>query len=230
MSRPRFRILLVHNEPRLLQIFEQAARSSGGELVAVESYEAAVQRVTNERFDAVVISPALANFSRRGFARVVQNSRLNSQSSVVLLTGSRGRGSDVPGAGRISMLPRPFHPDELVPFFKQITRAFQVERRGQRRLSFRANVHCVKGLARFQATSVNLGTTGMLLDVHTRLGLNEELELHFNLEPSSPALATRGRVARADSPTRVGVVFQGLAAQDRQRIRMFIEQHFPGRS
>src|SRR5207247_1676931 len=199
-------------------------------LVTADSYEAAVQRVTTEGFDAVVSAPALANFSRRGFARVVQNSRLNSQSSVVLLTGSRGRGSDVPGAGRISMLPRPFHPDELVPFFKQITRAFQVERRGQRRLSFRASVHCVKGLARFQATSVNLGTTGMLLDVRTWVRLNEELELHFDLEPSGPAVATRARVTRADSPTRVGVIFQGLRAEDRQRIRTFIEQHLPGRA
>jgi len=230
MSRPRFRILLVHNEPRLLHIFEEAAQSSGGEGVAAESYEAAVQRVTNERFDAAVISPALDNFSRQGFARTVQNSRLNSHSSVVLLTGSRGRGSDVPEVGRVSMLPRPFHADDLAPFFKQITRAFQVERRGQRRLSFRASVHCVKGLARFQATSVNLGTTGMLLDVRTPLGLNEELELHFNLEPSGPALATRARVTRADSPTRVGVVFQGLRADDRQRIRTFIEQHLPARA
>jgi DNA-binding response OmpR family regulator len=230
MSRPRFRVLLVHDEPRLLEIFGQAARSSGGELATAGSYAAAVQRVASERFDAVVISPGLANFSRQGFARVVRNSRLNSQSGVVLLTGSRGRGSDAPEAGGISMLPRPFHPDDLVPFFKQLTRAFQAERRGQRRLSFRASVKCVKGLERFQAISLNLGITGMLLDVPTPLRLNEELELHFNLELSGPALGTRGRVVRAVSPTRVGVVFQGLLAQDRQRIRLFIDQHLPERT
>ena len=47
--------------------------------------------------------------------------------------------------------------------------------------------------------------------------------------PAPCAVATRARVTRAGSPTRVGVVFQGLTAQDRQRIRTFIEQHLPGR-
>jgi CheY-like chemotaxis protein len=225
MSQSRFRILLVHNEPRLLEIFELATCSSGGELEAAGNYAAALQRVANERFDVVVISPGLPNFSRQGFARVVRNSRLNSQSAVVLVTGTQGPGSDLPKAGGISMLNRPFHPDDLVPFFKQLTRAFQAERRGRRRMSFRTHVQCIKGLARFSAMSVNLGATGMLLDVHGPLHLNEELELHFNLEPAAPPLGVKGRVVRIANPTRYGVAFQGLSAGLRQRFEQFISQY-----
>jgi len=230
MTRPRFRLLLIHNEPRLLEIFEQAALFAGGELVEAGSYERAVERVSNEHFEAVVISPVLPNFSRQGFARVVRNSRLNSQSSVTLLTGTRGRGRAAPEAGEISMLQRPMHADDLAPFFKHLTRALRAERRGQRRLSFRTNVQCVKGLTRFQATSVNLGTTGMLLDLLAHLRLNEEMELHFNLEPTRPALVLRARVLRMDTPGRVGVIFQGLSSQSRQLISQFIDQHLPDRT
>ncbi len=225
MTQSRFRILLVHNEPRLLQVFEQATRYSGGELVEAGNYDAALQRVANERFDVVVLSPALPNFSRQGFARVVRNSRLNSRSGVVLVTGTRGPKSDVPEAGGISMITRPVHPDDLVPFIKQLTQAFHADRRGKRRLSFRTNVQCVKGLARFAGMSVNLGTTGMLLDARVPLRLNEELELHFNLEPAAAALAVKGRVARVESPTRVGVAFQALSSQSRQRLQQFLTQY-----
>ena len=224
----QFRLLLVNSEIQTGLVFKQAAPAVGAELIAFESPELAARRIRDERFDGIFVDADIPNFSRQGFTNVVRNSKFNSQTPIILLTGYRGAGTvpaqDSDGVSRVG---RPSRPQDLLPFLKELKRKLIAERRKNRRLSFRTEVNCIQGSRRFRAMSVNLSAQGMLLEVAWPLEKGDELEVHFQLASEDPVFRARVRVVRASGPGRVGLTFQNLGNIERLRLREFLEQHLP---
>ena len=221
------RLLLATNVTRTAQAFTQSAREVGADTQAFENLTAATRAVRDERFDAIFIDAMLSGFNREEFLIFVRNSKFNSQAPLIVLTGYQPPQSASRAApAGVPVLLRPT-PEDLRPFLRELRRKLGVERRKHRRLSFRTGVTCVQGVRRFNATSVNLSSVGMLLEAAPFLGRGEEFEMRFPLASEDPPIMARARVVRQEGTNRVGVAFQSLDAALRQRLQRFLEAHLP---
>lgn len=190
--------------------------------------EAAGWRLREQPFEAVFADTAAPNLSRAGFTRVTRNSKLNSQTPIVFLTGLGGPAAAPEGAPPgVSVMAKVALHVELPLFLRVLKKKLTTERRKGRRLSFRTRVNCLQGAARFRATSADLASAGMLFEAGFPLQLNAEVELSFSLAPGEPAFQARARVVRVDSSGRVGVAFQKISNPDRERLRQFLNLHLP---
>jgi DNA-binding response OmpR family regulator len=221
-----FRLLLVNNETQTGRIFKQAAPVVGAELIATDAAETAARCIRDERFDGIFVGADVPNFSRQGFTHLVRKSKFNSQTPVFLLTGYTGS-ERVPGkeSDSFSRVAKPSSAADLLPFLKELKRKLVADRRKHGRLAFRTDVNCTQGARRFRAMSVNLSTQGMLIETSWRFEGEDELEIHFLLTEKEPVFRARVRVARVGAPNRVGVAFHNLGANERQRLRQFLDQH-----
>jgi PilZ domain len=226
--RPRLRILLGSEEAKTVRLFNRGVSVEGGDLVIAETPETAARSVREERFDAVFADTSLPNFSRSGFTRIVRSSRLNSGAPLILLAGLPSAKNAAPGSSpEVAVMAKYALPSELAPLLKSLARKLLSDRRKHRRLSFRASVNCVDGIRRFRARSINLGISGMLLEMAVAVETETHLRLYFNLASGEPAMHTPARVVRREIGNLVGVSFQNMEGFEHQRLRQFLDRHLP---
>lgn len=209
-------------------VFKEAARWVEAELTLLETPELAGRSVRENRFEAIFVDPSIANFSRQGFTRVVRLSPFNSQTPIVLIStpyAEKYVKFDDPGV--VTVMAKPSSADDLLPYLEDIKRRLRADRRKNRRLPYRTGVNCLQGGRRLKATSVNISTTGILLEMSWAPKFGEELELHFQLGEDERSLNARARVVRIEGPGRAALGFHSLPAFDRERVRRLVEAHLP---
>jgi CheY-like chemotaxis protein len=208
-------------------VFKQSALEVAAETESFENLTLATRAVRDERFDAIFIDASLPDFIPHEFLMFLRQTKFNSQAPLVLLTGYQAPGS-APRAGPAGAFLRlRATPEELRPFLRELRRKIGGERRKHRRLSFRTSVACIQGLRRFQATSVNLSSVGMLLEAASFLGWGEEFEVRFVLAAGDPPVIARARAGRVEGPNRLAITFQNLDVTLRQRLQKFLDAHLP---
>jgi PilZ domain len=209
-------------------LFKEAARSVGAELTVVETPEGGGRSVRDDRFEAIFIDPSIANFSRQGFTRLIRLSAFNSLTPIVLILSQYlekfDRSDEFAG---VSVMAKPSRSDDLLPYLQELKRKLMADRRKNRRLAYRTSVNCVYGMQRLKATSVNVGVTGILLEMSWVLKYGDSMELHFQLAKDEPIFRGFARVLRLQVPDFVGLAFENLGPAKRERLRRFIDSHLP---
>lgn len=224
----QLRLLLVSNESQSERVFTEAARSIGAELTAIATLEQAARSIRDERFETIFADSSLARFSRQGFASLVRRSRLNSQTPIVVLSVARPGTitGDALSPGLI-MMGKPSKASDLSPYLKDMKSKLMTDRRKNRRLAFRISVNCVQGPRHLKATSANLSSTGILLEMGWVPQCGDELELHFELAPHEPIFHGLARVVRLADPNRAGLAFLNLGGKEHGHLSRFLEAHLP---
>ncbi len=221
-------MLLVNQFPKTTRVFQEAAHSVGAELTVLETFEQAGREIGEERYEGIFVDPAVPNFSRQGFAHLVRHSLFNSQTPVILIVSLYAEESErVKVPTGFSVMARPLNSADLLPHLEELRQKLLADRRKDRRLDYRASMNCVHGGRRMKATSVNISTTGVLLELSWVPQRGEEMELHFQLTDGAPDCSARARVIRLEGPGRAALVFHNLPPAVRDRLRKFIDTHLP---
>ena len=228
LIRGKFRVLLVNQASQTTRAFKEAARSVGAELIVVETSEEGGRGVRDDRFEAIFIDPSIANFSRQGFTRLIRLSAFNSLTPIILILSQyREKFDKSDESAGVSVMAKPSRPDDLLPYLQELKRKLMADRRKNRRLAYRTNVNCAYGMQHLKATSVNLGVTGILLEMSWVPKYGDGMELHFQLVKDEPVFHGHVRVVRLEVPGLVGLTFEKLAPPERERLRRFIDAHLP---
>jgi PilZ domain len=221
-------VLLINQVPKTTRVFQEAARSVGAELHPLETFEQAGRSVREDRFEAIFVDPTVPNFSRQGFTSLVRHSPFNSQTPIVLIMSLYAEELNMAESlNGVSVMARPLKSDELLPYLKELKQKLLADRRNNRRLDYRARVNCVQGGRRLKAISVNICTTGILLEMSWVPKRGDEIELHLQLGEDEPAFRGLARVARLEGPGRAALGFHNLGPIERERLRRFVDAHLP---
>jgi two-component system response regulator RegX3 len=123
------RILLVDDEPGIVDFVSYGLAREGFEVVAVEDGEAALERARKERFDLMVLDVMLPKVSGTDVARTL---RAESDLPIVMLTARDAETDLVIGleAGADDYVTKPFSMAELVGRIRALLRRRELDARG----------------------------------------------------------------------------------------------------
>jgi CheY-like chemotaxis protein len=221
------KLLLVDDEPSVLQFLKFTLQSIVEDIVAVECSRDAVNYLEEERFDGVLLDVHMPDLDGFELTRRVRASALNARSPVALLTGYDDARTMVEGfkAGASCFLGKPVTREKIQGLVNFMRGPIMFERRRSARLPFRCKVDCFMGPLRekrFVAESVNIGEGGMMMEPSGGLQVGQGVFLEFDIPTSEKTLRMRAKVLRHENPDRVAVQFEDGSIRDREAIQEFI--------
>jgi hypothetical protein len=101
------------------------------------------------------------------------------------------------------------------------------DRRELERIPVRLPAAVSTARGRAQGTTVDLSTEGCAIHVAGSFTAGDVVQVEIRLAPDSGHVATATAVVRSVGPEMVGVYFQFMPAEDRQRLRRFMRDLLP---
>jgi CheY-like chemotaxis protein len=221
------RLLIVDDEPPVLQVLKATLEPLGAEVVAVTSSQKAAEYVEQQKFDGLIIDVRMPPPDGFELAKRARASSLNNKVPIVMLTGYDDAETMREGfcAGATCFLGKPVTRDRIQNLFHAVHGPLLAERRRNARVPYRTKVVCKwgpYGEKQFVAESLNLGEGGMLLQPSGGLDTNQEVLLEFAMPTADRPLRMRSKVVRREAPDRMAVEFLGRTASDQEAILQYI--------
>jgi CheY-like chemotaxis protein len=221
------RLLIVDDEPSVLQYMKAMLEPLAEEIVTVEDSARAAEYLEGQKFDGVILDVRMPSLDGFELTRRARSSTLNSKSPIALLTGYDDAGTMVQGfkAGATCFLGKPLTREKIQSLVSFMRGPVMTERRRNARLPFRCKVNCTAGplrQTRFVADSINIGEGGMMLSGSGGLEVGSAVCLEFGVPTSEKPLRMKGTVLRRESDDRIAVQFLDSTIRDREAIQYFI--------
>lgn len=181
------KILLVENDPQLLELTEGvAAKLEWCELHTLTASHEALNRLESEKFDGAILRADMPELDGFELTRRTRASQLNRAIPIVMLTESDDIESMRKGfkAGVTFFMARPSSWERVYRFFNAVRGAMVLEKRRHHRLPYRTAVDCrwkERGEGHFRAESIDISEGGMSVAPSGGLKEGQELELEFEL-------------------------------------------------
>ncbi|MDP3879246.1 MAG: response regulator transcription factor [Dehalococcoidales bacterium] len=123
----QFRVLVVDDEPRILNFLEIRLKTSGYEVLTADSGLEALEQVQAQEPDLLVLDVVMPGID--GFETLKQIRALSSV-PVIILSGREGNTDKIKGLdmGADDYLVKPFNPDELVARIEAVRRRLALDR------------------------------------------------------------------------------------------------------
>ena len=221
------RMLLVDDDPPVLQVLRLILEPSGNELTLTTESRHASECLKEERFDALIFDVRMPPPDGFELTRQARSSSVNAKTPVVLLTGYDDAETMRQGfkAGASCFVGKPVTREKVRNLLRVLQGPFSLERRRQERLPFKTRVECLLGACgekRCVAESRNLGEGGMLLEPSGGLTVGEAVQLEFQIPASRQKLRLRAKVRRRETPDRVAVEFDDGCLNDRETVQRYV--------
>jgi len=110
-SEPRYRVLLVDDDEKILRILRFKLKASGYEVITATNGQDAITLVKSEKPDIVVMDVIIPGVSG---LEVLQALRTFSDLPVIVISARTDNANKALSLGANSFLSKPFNPDELV--------------------------------------------------------------------------------------------------------------------
>ena len=220
------RLLIVDDEPPILDILKAALQRLGADVVALADSQQASEYLEREKFDGLIVDVRMPPPDGFELTRRARASALNSKIPVVMLTGLDDADTMRKGfrAGATCFLGKPVTRERVRNLYNAIRGLLLTEKRHSARLPFRTKVTCRWGTygEKQIVQSLNVGEGGMLLQASGKLEVDQELTLEFAIPTSEKPLCMRAKVVRRESPGRIAVEFIDSTIKDREAIQQYV--------
>lgn len=218
------KILVVDDEPQVLQYVKDLLQSLGYEVLALRDSRVATDRVDREKFNAAFVDAHMPYVDGFMLVRHIRNSTSNGAIPIVMLTGFDDVQTMRAGfrAGVTFFQPKPIDTDKLAGLLRVMREPMLRERRSYVRLPLRTVVACSAGPYRFQAISQNISEGGMMMEGTGGMSVGQEVELRFTLPGLPGSLNPRATVVRLEHGERMGVRFIELEMDESKAIQTYI--------
>lgn len=227
------KIMVVDDEPKILEIIKAFVDPLGCEVVAFQDSRDAAQTVRAQKFDGIFVDASMPHMDGFELTRCIRESPSNNKAPIVMLTGCDDVDTMRRGfkAGITIFLGKPITQERMFRAVNALRGAFLREKRKYIRLVFHAPVVCrweLNGSHRSNSNALDISEGGLALAAVPKIGLGQTLEVEFSL-PSVPApLKLRARVIREMPPHAVGLEFVDLSSTDRLAIQRYITGSIKG--
>lgn len=218
------RILVVDDEPQVLEVFRRLVEQLDCEVVALTDSREAARRINVEKFDGIALDAVMPHLDGLELTRRIRASRSNCEVPIILFTGQdtvemMRRGFQ---AGITFFLAKPLSSEKLRGLIGAAQGAMLQERRRYVRLPFRTVVDCRCAGKNCKARSVDVAKGGIMLESDGGMEAGQIVGLEFVLPGTREPLNLLGKVTREEGPNRVAIEFIDPEPKDRKALERFI--------
>lgn len=222
----RVKVLVVDPEAAERAQIQAVLSQMGMVPVCLASGPEAAERIHREKFDGVFLDWKLPGVNTRELIKQIRRSPSNSQVPLGVLaqkqhTQAVARAREQ-GIG--FLLTKPFDPAGLRLLLKASQAAMQEEHRRYQRTSLTAAVVCEWAQGRSIGQSINISSTGMLLQVEPCPELGTRVHLNFLLPEVAGRFLLDGQVTRVGRNGRVAVRFDDLPMDQLDTLLLLYKQ------
>ncbi len=187
--------------------------------------EAAIRKITRERFEAIIVDCADPEQSAQ-VLRGVKAAPVNKRAlSIVLVDSSLGlRGGFDMGAHFV--LHKPLSNERAKSSFRAVRALMKRERRRQLRVPVQIPVLCT-GFRTYEAKTLDLCEGGMALQFVDRIINEESLRFVLQLPGVNQKLELRGNIAWEGQTNEAGVRFHDVPEQQQNILRKWLTSQLP---
>ena len=220
------RVLITEEDRVTLDLLREVFTRHGIFVRVIHSRAQATGLLNQEKFDAVFASVGAQGTSELEFIRQIRQSTFNPHTPVVVLSSQGGTDARMQAfdAGGTFFLPKPVDIAIVNRLLRSTRGTMAEERRRFQRIPFACHVTCNTEGKQVMGKSQNLSLEGLLFHGSDSLRRGSMVEITFMLEREKPMIRARGIVARVDDQGRAGIRFAPITAEDRQRVRDFINK------
>lgn len=220
----RPKILLVDDEPQMLDFLGEVLAQMAVEPHCLQSSQAAVELINRAKFDGVFLDWLMPEVDGLELARQIRWSKSNSLCPLVMITAN----PDPQGirecfrCGINFFLQKPVSKDQIQRVVNATHDLMLQERLRYQRIPIKIGVHCRWKLGgeleqEIKGESINLSTSGMLLALSPVPATGEVVRLSFRLPNDPSTLELDAYVIRL-SGQEIGIRFINLERSDRWRL------------
>lgn len=216
-------ILIASSAPVFIERNASLLRRSDFRIVTAENSSDAMDIISRELIDLVLLDMNLSDMSGESFCRDVCSRGFKPKSVIVLVChDSEADFLRLKDSGADALLARPVMPLHLI---KTVSQFLSVQLVRSRRVSLRVKVISRKDDIEFYCISQNISLTGMLIETSFFLELGCTILCQFSI-PGRADVETEGEIVRSsrtiDGDHQYGVHFTSLSRNFRHEIDLYI--------
>lgn len=221
------KVLIVEDDPPTLELMTEVFRSLRAEVRALSDSQQAALLVEQEKFDGIFLDLLMPHLNGFQLAQRIRTSACNRSTPIVILTGYEDRDTmqKAFSMGATFFLRKPADRNLLIKLFKSTSGTIFENKRRVIRVPVRTPVICETGGKSFKGTSVNIGESGILIEIGNFAEINSTLEVSFKLPEQKPFVRVPGKLIRIQAQRLHAIQFQGLEQNERNSMHDFINAY-----
>jgi DNA-binding response OmpR family regulator len=190
--------------------------------------ETAMHKLTRKRFEAVIVDCA----DQRTSSRVLRSARTapcNRRAVAVAIVGAQSALGDAKDLGAHFVLYQPLSPERAKTSFRAVRALMKRERRRNARIAIETpvTIQVTDGAGQLRAESSDIGEGGMAVQLAHRPKNLGSVTLQFSLPETQDTIECAAAVAWENPGRQVGLRFQDLAPEMRERLQAWLQSRSP---
>ena len=221
------KIMVVDDGPKTPQLMRSLATPLGHTVLPFEDYLTAGQKGETQRFDVAFVGMRLPELGGLELARRIRKSQLNSETIIVMLSEADDVASlrTAFGEGADLVLTKPIPADRLRRMLAAIDLGGWKNKRHAARLPLFTEVICAWRGWEFPLRSMNISTSGMLLQPAVDVEVGQQVALEFKIVEVRMSLQAQAQIIRKEGNERVAIEFTNLALEHQNAIQLYVTGH-----
>jgi len=217
--------LLLSSDDKTVRILRRVLSDLEIGVEHCASPDAAIRRITRERFEAIVVDAADAA-QATSVLRAAQSAPVNKRAlAIVLVDSALGlKGGFEMGAHFV--LHKPFAVERAKASFRAVRALMKRERRVQMRVPVQVPVECY-GSGNYKAKTIDLCEGGMAIQFSGRIAKENLLRFSLELPGMAERLEIHGELAWGGQSNQAGVRFKNPSDEQRNALRQWLNQQLP---
>lgn len=200
------KILVVDDEPPVLELLNRLLREMGAEPTTTRSSKEAVKLIDTQKFEGAVLDWRLPEMDGLALTRYIRRSKSNYKIPIIMISGAAEQpGMDVIfKAGVNFFLQKPVNATQLRRLLSASQGAMVDERRRYQRAPLVIPVRVEWSGKRAEGKSVNVGASGVLLGMDQPPPPKTPVKVEFTLPTQAEPVRFEGTVVRVGSEPAEG--------------------------
>jgi DNA-binding response OmpR family regulator len=190
--------------------------------------ETAIHKLTRKRFEAVIVDCADQRTSSR-LLRSARTAPCNKRAVAVAIVGAQSALGDAKDLGAHFVLYQPLSPERAKTSFRAVRALMKRERRRNARIAIETpvTIQVTDGAGQLRAESSDIGEGGMAVQLAHRPKNLGSVTLQFSLPETQDTIECAAAVAWENPGRQVGLRFQDLAPEMRDRLQAWLQSRSP---
>jgi DNA-binding response OmpR family regulator len=224
---PGLQALLLCDDDKVVRVLRRVLSELEIGVEHCPDTDAAVQKITRQRFEAVIIDCANAEIASR-ILKGIRSAPANKRAIAVAITDSQSTLKGAFELGAHFVLYKPLSLERTKANFRSVRALMKRERRRHARVPVELHVEIVAGggVGTIRTVSVDLAENGMAIKSGSSK-LPASFELHFTLPGVNPAIECRGEVAWEGNQVQ-GIRFRDVSPETSEQLKHWIGRQLMG--
>jgi len=218
------RALVVEDEPAVNALIQEVLGSVDIEPVAADERGQIGRRVTDEKFDVVVVGLRGPGKEGSEISRKVRESRLNHTTPIIMISGDQSPSALTQGfeSGATFFAYKPIDRAHLMRLIRVSQGAIEHEKRRFRRIPLKARVRIKSSHAEVLGETVDISLNGALVKVPQTIPVGSLVEISLYLVAGTNPIVGLGSIVRILDADHVGILMDRLSTLDIGRLQEYL--------